>query len=100
MHAYWVRNKLTSDVMHRLDLSGICLMIYSSSMSLSSFEYYCSEKYMNGYFIINTIIAATVLSLLCTDTVVQHDRHMTRAIIFWLQGAISGVAFLDWFIDL
>jgi predicted membrane channel-forming protein YqfA (hemolysin III family) len=61
MHLFWVKSKEICEKVHKLDLTGILLLILGSSLCMIYYQYMCLPFYKNLYMIINSLIACCVL---------------------------------------
>lgn len=97
MHIYWVKDKNTCEKTHKLDLAGIVIMIFGSSVSMIYYQFYCFEGLKTMYLVLNAIAASLVIFTMTCGAHFLRNSNSYSSAIYIFQALVAFVPYFHWY---
>lgn len=97
MHIFWVKNKKTCDVFHRLDLSGINMMIFGSLFTIIYYEFYCDNYIFWGYIGVSALFSGLSLFATNSDFFLKSNLPWLNTLIYGVQISCGVLPIFTWY---
>lgn len=91
-HWFHPKNERLCKILNRLDLAGISLLIYGSSVCALYYIFYCYSATFWTYFVILTVSAGVVFSISMMDWYYKNENKPLRTYVYIALGLLSGVS--------
>lgn len=97
MHIYWVRDKNTCEKTHKLDLIGIVIMIFGSSVSMIYYQFFCFTTLRYVYLIANLLSASLVIFTMTCGAHFLRNSNSFSAAIYCFQVLLTFIPYFHWY---
>ena len=79
-------------ILNRIDLGGISILIYGSTVSIIYYAFYCEMLYFYIYFTILTLSCGFVFAVSMQDWVYEKDKSKFRGNMYVALGIFSATS--------
>ena len=93
-HWFHPKNPSVCKILNRIDLAGVSILIYGSSIAALFYSFYCQMNLFWIYFTIMTIACSTIFGISMMDWFYLNKYKALRTYVYIFLGLLSGVAML------
>ena len=93
-HWFHPKNLKLCKILNRLDLAGISILIYGSSVSVLYYISYCQKAFFWSYFAVFTVSCGVIFSISMMDWYYANKNKTLRTYIYIVLGLVSGIAMI------
>lgn len=93
-HWFHPKNSNVCKILNRLDLAGITILIYGSSVGALFYTFYCQKACFWTYFTIMTIASSTLFAVSMMDWFYQNKYKTLRTYLYIILGLLAGVSMM------
>ena len=93
-HWFHPKNSKLCKILNRIDLAGISILIYGSSVSVLYYISYCKMTFFWIYFGLFTVGSTSVFSISMMDWYYENKNKTLRTYIYMVLGLVSGLSLL------
>lgn len=91
-HWFHPKNPSLCKILNRIDLAGVSILIYGSSVGALFYCFYCKKIYFWIYFATMTVACSTIFGVSMMDWFYQNKYKALRTYVYIFLGLLSGVA--------
>lgn len=93
-HWFHPKNAKVCKILNRLDLAGITILIYGSSVGALFYTFYCQKGYFWTYFAIMTVASSTLFGVSMMDWFYHNKYKTLRTYLYIILGLLAGVSLI------
>lgn len=91
-HWFHPKNHKVCKILNRLDLAGISILIYGSSIAALFYIFYCQKGWFWVYFTLLTVASTSIFGISMMDWFYLNKYKPLRTYVYIILGLFSGIS--------